>query len=90
MLRLVRPDDDTDHRDGPYPFPTNTDRAGRPLTSADLAEQWLGGFGPEPDDVLRAVDRASRRMEDLARELGCLGSFDDEDESDDDGPPRAA
>lgn len=43
---------------------------------------------PEPDTlrerVLRATDTMSRRMEDLAREFGCLGYFDDDD------GPRAA
>jgi hypothetical protein len=43
---------------------------------------------PEPDeavsDVLDALESASRRMEDLARALGCLGYFDDDDR------PRAA
>ncbi len=35
-------------------------------------------------DVLYAFQKASRRMEDLARTLGCLGFFDDDD------GPRAA
>lgn len=38
------------------------------------------------EQVLRAADEASRRMEDLARELHCLGDFD---HGNDDGP-RAA
>ncbi|MAD20629.1 MAG: hypothetical protein CMJ52_10870 [Planctomycetaceae bacterium] len=38
------------------------------------------------EQVLRAADQASRRMEDLARELHCLGDFD---HGNDDGP-RAA
>ena len=38
------------------------------------------------DQVLRAADEASRLMEDLARELHCLGDFD---HGNDDGP-RAA
>ena len=37
-------------------------------------------------DVLFAFEQVSRRMEDLARTLGCLGFFDD----DDDDRPRAA
>ena len=36
-------------------------------------------------DVLYAFEKASRRMEDLARTLGCLGFFDDDDDR-----PRAA
>ncbi len=37
-------------------------------------------------DVFAAFDAVSRRMEDLARALGCLGYFDD----DGDDRPRAA
>ena len=37
-------------------------------------------------DVLGAIDGMSRRIDELARELGCLGFFEDDD---DDGP-RAA
>ena len=36
------------------------------------------------EDVLRAADDACRRMEFLARELECLGNFDDDE------GPRAA
>ncbi len=39
----------------------------------------------ETSDVLYAFERVSRRMEDLARTLGCLGFFDDDDDQ-----PRAA
>ncbi|MHC4081796.1 MAG: hypothetical protein ACYS15_03605 [Planctomycetota bacterium] len=35
-------------------------------------------------DALDALESVSRRMEDLARALGCLGYFDDDDR------PRAA
>lgn len=37
-------------------------------------------------EVFDAFEEVSRRMEDLARELGCLGFFD----GDDDDRPRAA
>jgi hypothetical protein len=36
-------------------------------------------------EVFGALDVVSRRMEDLARELGCLGFFEDDDDR-----PRAA
>ena len=50
----------------------------RPVTDAD---------GPlSAEDALAAVESVSRRMEDLARELNCLGFFDDED----DDRPKAA
>ena len=48
------------------------------------AEDILGQV-PSTEAVLKALDDVSRRMETLARSLGCLGYFDD----DDDGP-RAA
>jgi len=36
-------------------------------------------------DLLAAFEAVSRRMKDLARDLGCLGFFDDDDDR-----PRAA
>ncbi len=63
-----------------------------PSPSGRSSRIW-SGFGdplgtPEPDTlpgrVFAAAGAMSRRMEDLAREFGCLGYF-----SDDDGP-RAA
>ena len=44
------------------------------------------GQVPSTEEVFNAFDQVSRRMESLARSLGCLGYFDDDD---DDGP-RAA
>jgi hypothetical protein len=40
---------------------------------------------PEARGVLEAIDGMSRRIEDLARELNCLGYFDRDDDR-----PRAA
>ena len=37
------------------------------------------------DRVLQAIDRMSRRIDDLARELNCLGHFDEDPDR-----PRAA
>ena len=67
-------------------------------TSADSEEsQPIGGDGDrfggaspviariDVEQVLRAADEASRLMEDLARELHCLGDFDHGDDG-----PRAA
>ena len=42
--------------------------------------------GDTGNDVLAAFDTVSRRMDDLARALDCLGFFDDGD----DDRPRAA
>ncbi len=63
-----------------------------PLPSRPSSGIWSGFDGPlgtpEPDTlpgrVFNAVDTMSRRMKDLARELDCLGYFDDDDS------PRAA
>ncbi len=41
---------------------------------------------PMFDDAIAAVESMSRKIKDLARELNCLGYFDDED----DDRPRAA
>ena len=45
-----------------------------------------GGRRSTSEEVLAAFDTVSRRMQDLARSLGCLGFFND----DDDDRPRAA
>ncbi len=68
-----------DVKTGPAPIPFPIVRASQAAaTSADTADA--------PHDALLAVDAVSRRMEDLARELGCLGYFD---ERDDDEPTAA-
>ena len=67
--------DEISFQRGPIPFPA--DRADQPsLTYHGRAgsRQLL----PESvDDVLAAFDSMSRRITDLARELNCLGHFDD-------------
>ncbi|MDG2022358.1 MAG: hypothetical protein P8J59_10460 [Phycisphaerales bacterium] len=45
----------------------------------------MNSSGIDVEEVLRAADEASRRMEVLARELDCLGLFDQGDDG-----PRAA
>ena len=45
----------------------------------------IDSSGIDVEEVLRAADEASRRMEVLARELDCLGLFDQGDDG-----PRAA
>lgn len=52
----------------------------RPTNANDVVK----ADAEETSDVLYAFERVSRRMEDLARTLGCLGFFDDDD------GPRAA
>jgi len=78
--------DDRSRRElGPIPFP-------RP--PAGLTPLWpeipdpprdVIGQVPSTTEVLDALDNVSRRMESLARSLGCLGYFDDDDDR-----PRAA
>jgi hypothetical protein len=43
------------------------------------------GSAPAGDEALAIIEGMSRRMEDLARSLDCLGYFDDPDDK-----PRAA
>ncbi len=71
---------------GPIPFPHQ-----RATTAWEISERQqfrpdraAGGEGPAVD-VFTTLDAVSRRMEDLARELGCLGYFYDDDDR-----PRAA
>lgn len=87
MLRLVHEDAYLDPADGPYRFPVEQAQGVEPLSNRELTEQLLGGLGSNHQDMLDAMDDMSRRMEDLAHELGC--DANDEDDSDDD-PPRAA
>jgi hypothetical protein len=74
-LRFRGPDDGTGPEPGAIPFPQSP---ARPESGS--------GKGPDDSisDALNALDAVSRRMEDLARALGCLGYFDDDDR------PRAA
>ena len=73
-MRLALPQR-SDEAEGPGRFRAATPTAGRPQ---------VGDLHAAATDALRAVESVSRRMEDLARELNCLGYFDDDD------TPRAA
>ncbi len=76
-----------------FRFPGIDDEHGRNHTlSKPVAQQrdpfWADdvlGQVPSTEAVFKAWDDASRRMETLARSLGCLGYFDDDNEG-----PRAA
>ena len=59
----------------PIPFPVSQARArSRGIGGASCGKALL----PDSmDDMLAAVDDISRRINDLARELHCLGYFDD-------------
>jgi hypothetical protein len=61
------------------PYRPDAERSKRPKVARDV----LGRVSPS-DEVLDALDDVSRRMENLARALDCLGFFEDDD------GPRAA
>lgn len=69
---------DDDANLAPIPFPAALARrtaSGRPVRDSEST-----------DDLLNAFATVSRHIKDLARELKCLGYFDDEDHD----RPRAA
>lgn len=84
--RRSEPHAATDAGDAPLAFPLRPLRSARPNRP-----RAVPGHGPFPrlattsEQVLAALDDVSRRMEVLARQLNCLGYFDDEDDR-----PKAA
>ena len=82
-LRFRGPDDGPGPEPGAFPFP-------RTQPGPDPHPEHQPEIGPRApgdgsmSDALEALELVSRRMEDLARALGCLGYFDDDDR------PRAA
>ena len=74
-LRYYGPDDGIGPEPEAIPFPQPQ---GSPEPGAEDAADSVA-------DALQALDSVSRRMRDLARALGCLGYFDDDDDR-----PRAA
>jgi hypothetical protein len=68
----------------PIPFPA--DPSAPDETSSPPERKFDLTFLPDSaEQVLEAIEHMSRRIDDLARELNCLGHFDD----DDDGPKAA-
>jgi hypothetical protein len=68
----------------PIPFPA--DSAARQQAEPQRERKFDLTFLPDSaEQVLEAIEHMSRRIDDLARELNCLGHFDD----DDDGPKAA-
>ena len=61
------------------------DPAQQPATGPKTFD--LTGLPESASQVFEAIEVMSRRIDDLARELNCLGHFDDDD---DDRGPRAA
>ncbi len=67
----------TSPRPLPFPVQPSTSQRGRnqpPCPVGGLSNDRLG------TNVFAAFEVVSRRMEDLARDLGCLGFFDDDDD----------
>jgi len=89
MSRLRFPGLEEDPVDdwAPIPFPGRDPDADHDDEDANVMGFVGPGGSSSGRDVLDAFDRVSRRMEDLARALGCLGHFDDDD--DDDRPTAA-
>ena len=85
MPRFVKPQDGEDALN-PLPFRDAQSTTEQSLGRGEHHEALPGGLSQTADDLFDAFDTMSRRIDDLARELNCLGYFDDED---DDGP-RAA
>ena len=84
VLRFPGLDDGFDHEWESLPFPRaghhpDAERQESPETARDILGRVSPTYG-----VLDALDDVSRRMENLARALDCLGFFDDDD------GPRAA
>jgi len=78
---------DPDNQPSPsesIPFPADSDEREE---GAECREHKFDlTFLPESaEQVLEAIENMSRRIDDLARELNCLGFFED----DDDGPKAA-
>lgn len=65
-------------------FPVETVRNAKPAHSHDQPDRELG-TEDATEDVLVALENVSRRIDDLAKELNCLGWFDNDDDR-----PRAA
>lgn len=84
-LRLTGADNGSQPPDV-LPFPkTATRKTGLPSQADDARASEPATPDPEPE-ALAAINEVSRRMNDLARALGCPGYFDDED---DDRPTAA-
>jgi hypothetical protein len=62
------------------PFPAGTPCDGSIAASDDESSRFaLTALPDSAGHVLAAIENMSRRLEDLARELNCLGYFEDDD-----------
>lgn len=76
------------HDDSSLPFPRDADRDARDRAAKETDSDGfdLAALPESAEQIYEAIDDMSRRIDDLARELGCLGYFKDPD----DEGPRAA
>ncbi len=82
-LRFRGPDDGPGPQPRAFPFPRTQPGPDPHRERQPEISPRAPGAG-SMSDALEALELVSRRMEDLARALGCLGYFDDDDR------PRAA
>jgi hypothetical protein len=78
----IRQGDSEKEQSAPEPFPFN---GNHPAKEEDRSAFPLSSLTSSAAEVYQSLENMSRRIDDLARELKCLGFFDDEDDS-----PRAA
>lgn len=72
--------------DAPLPFPSQCGSEPDEREPTSQADHERTDATLRAEDAIEAVESMSRRIRDLARELNCLGYFDD----DGDDRPRAA
>ncbi|MCP3905600.1 MAG: hypothetical protein GY715_18390 [Planctomycetes bacterium] len=81
----IRSGDHDDHETAAETAPVDGDAGTSPASTPRKADPFvLTGLPVSTEPVQAAIDDMSRRIQDLARELNCLGYFDDDDR------PRAA
>jgi hypothetical protein len=79
LMRVHRDKQNDNQPVDPIPFPADL------AAKLDQQDGEAASLRESAEGVFDAIDNMSRRIEDLARELNCLGYFDDDDDD-----PRAA
>lgn len=85
MPSIRRPANSDDSRRDVIPFPRQPRQAQASTTHRRPSTRGEHDLPQSTDEVLAAFATMSRRINDLARELKCLGYFDEDDDR-----PRAA
>ena len=80
----IRQDDSEKEQSAPQPIPF--DSSATPSHGSQSSTFPFAALPSSAEDVFESLENMSRRIDDLARELKCLGFFND----DDDDRPRAA